>query len=302
MFGSVRATTVVGLASIVAFVACSESNAPDLVTITGTVRNIDTAQPAPGVRVSLLDSGYADDVATGADGAYSLKVPRGSVLYLYTDDFDPTTDVWFPFVNVDVPAVVANDNVLDFAIHSCPQTLGGTGSVDRWASHLGTYDDANEDRFVPTHPASSSGVLVVNIWLWSSATPDGWVSSEGLSVSIPDGAFPVAYLNSAKWSDPTALDFLYPSSRTTDDGSGLVLSFGDPAYPKTTLEVRISDPDMVGGRDFPSPFSVPVRPGTITMAHLVAIDGVPGYSFDELFDTAGLGGGVTFRRTERVVD
>ena len=90
----------------------STSGGPvELVTIAGVVRNVDDASAAVGVRVRQWGTTYADDVATGTDGAFELKVPRGTKLTLYTDDFNSTTDVWFPLINVDIVPIVANDDV-----------------------------------------------------------------------------------------------------------------------------------------------------------------------------------------------
>ena len=99
--------------------SCSDDNTGvnggGMVTIAGVVRSIDDGSLAEGVLIRQLDTDYVDEVATGSDGKYELRVPKGTKLLLHADD-DPASgqDKWFPFINVDIPSVVVNDDSVPF--------------------------------------------------------------------------------------------------------------------------------------------------------------------------------------------
>ncbi|MFQ5610373.1 MAG: hypothetical protein ACE5F8_08920, partial [Woeseiaceae bacterium] len=111
-----RMSIVLCCATIVLTLACNEDKTapccvPEMVTIAGTLVNLETGLPAEGGRVWQLDTPYGDDIATGTDGAFQLQVPKGTVLYLASDDFDTQNDAWFPLINAEIPPVVANSDI-----------------------------------------------------------------------------------------------------------------------------------------------------------------------------------------------
>ncbi len=278
-----RAAVLIALA--LGCLSCGEKHPtePELVRISGHVTNVDTRQRAPGVRVRLLDTDYADEVATGTDGAYALRIPKGSDLLLVAEDFDPQQHVWFPVINVDLPIQRADQDIDDWPVHACPVSHAPThGSVASWDNYLANGDGANGDLFVPTSSAASSGILSVLVvqavsndcTLWQvdgvrfhSDTPffpDGYVRADhifGPSLGTPDPAL--------------GPDIMFPSTRADTDSSGWYLSFGDPAFSGTEVTLTVSDAKPGRGLAFSSPWVLPVRPGTITLALAAVIDGVP---------------------------
>jgi hypothetical protein len=264
--------------------ACSDDDedkvtGPTLVTVSGVVRSIDSAEPASGIKVTLLGTSYADEVATGSDGKYSLKVPQGSVLYLHTDDFNPSTDDWFPLINAEGVPVVANADVPDFPIHSCPQTscddpLSPTrgGSVAMWDYHLQNFDDANGDRFVPTTSAGSGGIVV---WLMGDCN-NGSDYSDSMAAVSNDPDFPVAYAADGFFGACPPTEVAYPASRTVSGPFGVAFSFGNPSNADQTIAVEANDGSSAPYRMPRSPVSVPVRPGTITLAWFSTVNGAEG--------------------------
>lgn len=252
----------------------------DMVTIAGMVVNVDDFSLVEGVRVSLLDSPYADDFPTGTDGQFELQVPRGSKLLLKTDDFDRNRkDDWLPLINVDVPNVVANDDILGWVIHACPVSQcadGDTGSVAYWDNYLQNGDQSNGDLFVPTSTAFTSGVIaVLNVFCENLSL----VAPEDMSVTTNAPEFPIGYMKKGPGGFPvlacTSPDVVHPASRTTTDSSGWVMSFGDRSFTGDTVELTFTDMDGQRGFAFVSPLEVPVRPGTLTLVWAIAVDGVP---------------------------
>ncbi len=52
---------------------CSDSStSPDMVTLSGVVRNVDNGSFAEGVQIYLLDTEYRDDVATGNTDTFDV--------------------------------------------------------------------------------------------------------------------------------------------------------------------------------------------------------------------------------------
>src|SRR5215813_7957580 len=55
-----------GVLGVIVCASCGEDTtgpATPMVTVAGIVRNVDTTQPAPGIRVTLYGTNYADEVA-----------------------------------------------------------------------------------------------------------------------------------------------------------------------------------------------------------------------------------------------
>jgi hypothetical protein len=267
--------------------SCDDNNSPppvDLVTVAGHVRNVDNAQLASGVRVSLYGTTYQDEVATGTDGAYSLRVPRGSKVELYTDDFDSANDTWFPLVNVDPVPTFANQDIVDWPIHCCPNAPAN-GSVAAWNNFLQNSDDANGNRFVPTVCTQSGGIISI-VFLEGINQLQVLPNLDSVSVASSSPAFPNGFVRLENFFSPTGPDpslgpdILYPSSRTFTDGSGAFFSFGDPANTATTVTLQITD---VTGRGpaFATPWVVPVRSGMITLILSGTMDDVPSGNFRE---------------------
>ena len=282
----IRLSSAVALA-VVVLVGCSEddpvANGEDLVTISGIVRNIDNRQPAKGIRVSLLGTSYSDNVATGDDGRYSLKVPRGSELHLHTDDFDTQNDTWIPLINIDLPAVTADTDFLDFPIHSCPQSqcpndINDGRSVAIWDLYLQNIDPTKGDRFVPTSPNNAAGTIVLLMGDCAGVNPDSLGTQDRDSIAVTTNApeFPVAYLKAGSGAFHCLDgDFIHDATRTMSDVAGYGISWGDPAFTGQTVELTITDMKAQPYRMFVSPVEVPVRPGTLSLTWVVTNDGQP---------------------------
>ncbi len=271
----------------------NEPGQGDLVTVAGIVRNIDTLQPAPGVRVRLLDSSYSDEVATGTDGAYELKVPRNSKLILVTDDFDTNVDEWYPIINADFPPVAADRDMLDWPIHSCPQTIGKPdGSLSALDNYLKNQDDANGDIFPANSLAECSGVLFLSIWICENGTipADGYA----IRVKTDTDAFPVAYPNTCVlthgWCITCDPVMHSPDYTACDDSLGQALSFGAPSFSGNMVAVTLEDTLSSRNLQWTLNTQLPVRKGTITITFPCVIDGVADKSFKEFADACNLFG------------
>ncbi len=271
----------------------NEPGQRDLVTVAGIVRNVDTFEPAPGVRVRLLDSSYADAVATGTDGAYELKVPRNSKLILVTDDFDTNVDEWYPVINVDFPPVTADRDMLDWPIHSCPQSIGQPiGSLAVYENYLKDQDDANGDIFPAKSMNEAAGTLFVGFWLCEN----GGVRDSGYSFGVKSDSndFPFAFQNTCVlrcgW-DVTCNPVMHPSTATAcDDSVGNAISFGAPSFSGTTVTVTLCDTLSTRNLEWTRDVQLPVRKGALTLAFPCAIDGVTDKSFKEFADACNLFG------------
>jgi hypothetical protein len=262
-----------------------------LVTIRGIVRDIDFGLPAAGVKVSLYaDPTYADVVETGTDGRYSIQVPAGSPLVLYTDDFDPGADAWFPLINCDVP--VLNVDQLpqadrdDWPIHACIHTVPGQpGSVASWDDYLANWDDPNNgDIFNAASSANSGGIIVTLNFGCDDAT---FAPHDSMSISTSSAAFPVAYWKLDHIMTFTGPDVFHPSSRTVTDGFPVSVSFGDSNATETSALLTFAD--MKAGRNLAwQPYTCPVRKGTISLVWSLSIDGTPNKHFREVGICSGL--------------
>jgi hypothetical protein len=282
--------------AIVTLVSCEDdatnTGGPELVTVAGVVRNIDNGEKARGVRVHLLDKPeYRDEVATGTDGAFELKVPKGSTLWLVTDDFNASTDTLFTMINGDIPPVVANADVLDWPIHACPESRSqSSGSLGVYDTYLANQDAANGDIFVPLDVADASGIAVFPFWgcEGGAQVPSGYA----FSVSSNETAFPVAYLDRTclanGWDVNCSSPWMYPPSRTvTDDVVGLALSFGAPGFTGKSVTFTFDDTLSTRNLQWP-PIKIPVRPGALSLAWPVWIDGNTNHSFKEFGEACGL--------------
>jgi hypothetical protein len=267
---------------LLCFVGCGDDDdenpmEPEFVTISGIVRNIDDASIAVGVGVSLLGTEYRDDVATGTDGRYSLRIPKGATLQLHTDDFDLSkADEWFPMINADLPAIVANEDMLDWPIHTCPQPgFNNAWSVETWNEYLADYDSANGDLSEAPSAAAASGVLVI-LCIDCDTDADLWPGIVGLKITSGDPAFPIAYVNAGGLGPP---NFVHPASVMATDGSGFAISWGDPDFTGESVDLSFMDTMLERDYRFMSPFSCPVRPGTVTLLWPTVVDGVPNKTF-----------------------
>lgn len=266
-----------GLAALV--LACEDDPVDDgMVTIAGKVRNVDTGEFAAGVRVRLYGTQYADEVASGSDGSYELRVPQGSKVLLYTDDFSSSNDTWFPFLNVDIRPVHANEDILDWPIHACPWSIPGVdtvGSVTIWSNYLENCDDTeNGDIFEPISPESARGIVSV---LFLDCNFNG-IDSIGVAID-PLGA-PVAIARDAimrcQTGPPVALEcnLFHPDTVTWTDGPcwSWAQSFLDDSFSGTSVTVMLTDLKGNRGVSFPSQFNVPVAPGMISFVPVGVFD------------------------------
>lgn len=267
-----------GLAALVA--ACEDDPVDDgMVTIAGKVRNVDTGEFAMGVRVRLYGTQYADEVASGSDGSYELRVPRGSRVLLYTDDFSSSNDIWFPFLNVDIKPVYADDDILDWPIHACPWFIDAgvdtVGSVNVWTNYLADCDDTeNGDIFEPHAPESARGIVSV---LFLDCN---FFGVDSLEVEILTAGAPVAIARDAALAcqagPPTAFEcrIFHPAAVTWTDGPcwSWAQSFLDDSFPGTSVTVKVTDLKGNRGISFPSQFEVPVAPGTISFVPVGVLD------------------------------
>lgn len=251
----------------------------DLVTITGTVINVDDLTPAEGVRVSLFETEYADDRATGSEGQFVLRVPRESELVLVTDDFDSGADEWFRLINVENPQPIANDDISDFTTHCCPNSEGATsGSVAIWDSYLTNQDSSNGDLFDIELARLSRGVVTVLGVVCDGTELQSAAGFELMSPGLPFIYFDVdSTFNAAM--DATFDRHVHFGAAETDP-SGWAATFLES--PATEVSLSISDHDKDRGLEFVSPITVPVREGTISLVWYVAADGVPNSAVDEI--------------------
>lgn len=113
------------------FFGCSSSEgilgSGDLVTVSGTVINIDTFNPAVGVRVYLIDHETDFNTVTDDLGAFSIDIPVGTEFVLVTDDLDSTTNDWFPTANIEIFKPKIDASFSGYQIHACPDVNGAQG-------------------------------------------------------------------------------------------------------------------------------------------------------------------------------
>lgn len=272
---------------------CDEENVVpevEMVTISGIVRSIETGMPAPGIKVSLFtDMTFADDVATGSDGAYIIEVPKNSRIWLQTDDFSPIDEVYIPTINVDIPAINASSDITDWSIHCCPwSSPPGRGSVAIWDDYLANCDDVNYGDIYPALSSEQSGGIVAV--LFTGCEAGQMATYDGISVSFGSAMAPVSYVdeNVVQFDQegyPVSTDcniFYAPGARDMTDSMAWAHCFVDPAFGGDRLTITITDNDASRGLVFATPIDIPVAPGTLTLLLPGVIDGVTGATFKEL--------------------
>ncbi len=239
----------------------------NMVTIAGKVRDLESGDLAPGVKVRLFGTGYEDAVPTGSDGAYEIKVPRGVRLLLMTDDFNPADDRWIPLINVDVVPVYANGDMLDWPIHCCPWGSDPQrGSTSIWDNYLANCDDTeNGDLFEPRSTAEATGIIDA-VFIADCF----FTFADSISVTADDPAAPIGY------HDCTAIDIsgvpvatqcnvFRPASWTQTDCSGAIVGFCDNSFSGSSVNLTIKDNSLMRKTEFPATVNMPVAPGTISL-------------------------------------
>jgi len=282
---------IVMLSLVLVFPACEDDSGTavdPMVTVAGVVRNVDDGSFAQGVRVRLWNTSYADDVPTGSDGTYELKVPRGSKLLLFTDDFDAGDDVWFPLVNCDPVPVYANDDMLDVPIHCCPKTVSpNPGSVAIWDNYLANCDDTeNGDMFEPHSSAAAKGIfssLVVSDCSFTLA--------DSINVVTGTPGAPIGYINENVVSFAPApvaseCNIFHPASVSQTGSLGYSQGFFDDSFVGSTITVTVTDNDAARNIDFPASIEVPVAPGTISLLVICVWNG-KAINFGEMENRCG---------------
>lgn len=299
----IRRLVVIALSTVSSglIVACSDEDNgtgpdEDLVTITGTVINVDTGEVAEGVRVSLLDTVYMDDRPTGGDGGFVLRVPRGSQLVLHTDDFEASTDEWFALINVETPQPVAHDNISGFITHCCPNSKGEDfGSIAVWDAYLTNEDDMNGDIFDSEISEQTDGIispLFIECNKLEFLPPDGFgVEANGVEFVYFDNDSTFA---ADPPMSPDRVRHVHFGADATDL-SGWAAAFVEGG--QTEVELSITDRRGDRGWSFDSPIVVPTRPATITLVWLLMVDGVPNSPVEDIVPcfsalrTSGIGTG-----------
>ena len=279
--------------AVLASVSCEDettNSGVELVTVAGIVRNADTGVPIAGVRTRLVGTKYQDEVPTGTDGAFELEVPKGSTLWLVTDDFNASQDLLFPMINGDIPPVVANDDVLDLAIHACPNTIGdGWGSIAVIDNYLKTQDDANGDIFEATGAVEAGGIVCI----FFSGCEGGQVVPDGytFSVTSSEPACPVSYFNSAciaanGWVT-TCDSIMYPPTQSVTGGKdGMALIVCAPDFRGGSVICSFDDTTSTRNLSWPTT-KIPVQHGGLTLVWPAWIDGRTGVTFGEFGRACG---------------
>ena len=267
---------------VVALLACSLpfsgcDNNDDTVLLSGIVRNVDLSIPAPGIRVTLWDTDFKDDVATGTDGKFAIRVPRGSQLLLATDDFDTSQDLWFPLLNVEYPATIVSEDMTDLAIHACPRSVcPELGSVAAWDNYLQNGDANNGDLFEPSSSAACTAIVSM-IVLGAEAGAQTFADSMRITLDAPE--LKVAYLRGDRVFDPNGTpdcslgpDITFPGSATETDPYAFVVSFGGSNFSGDEVELTLTDIKASRALNWTNPTRVPVAPGVISLLFPCFVD------------------------------
>lgn len=257
------------------------SESEDMVTVVGTVLNADNGSIAQGVRVSLLDSDHRDEAPTGIDGRYVIRVPRGSRLYLVTDDYDAQQDSWFSLINIESRPIFADHDIDGLIIHACPNSAGQqSGSVAVWDTYLQREDGHNGDLFAATSASTANGIVSA-VFLGCRDSAREFFG--GFEVCANDQPFVYFDMDSTFVSGLTTdrVWHVHPGANQTDI-SGWAATFLDVDRENVELSIinRSNNPELM----YASPLVVPTRPNMISMVTLVAIDGVADRSITEWFD------------------
>jgi hypothetical protein len=288
-----RCAIAVMAVSVVSFlgIGCEDDPATtedNMVTIAGTVRNVDGGSIAADVHVRQWGTSHEDDVPTGTDGKFELEVPRGTKLALVTDDFNPAIDEWFPMINVDIVPIVANDDILDLPIHACPNIPPGpVGSLAIWERYLSDCDDTeNGDLFQPTSIADAGGTVAI---LTLDCTFAGF---DSISCDIGLAEAPIEYMNAAVFipnPDGPAVsqcNIFHPESVNQMDAAGWAQGFFDTTLTASSVTITFTDNKASRGIQFPGPITVPIGKGVVSLM-LVGIYDNKAVSFPTLAKECG---------------
>jgi len=286
----------------------------EMVTVSGVVFNIDTLAPAEGVVVWLIDHKEINSgEATGADGAFTIEVPKGSPNALMTDDFadfetfpparisvntraafpEPFDDyplAWFPLINTDLSHTpTIEENMEGLPIHACPNPVTSSNGAIMALDYYMAEADTNEGYFAPVTTVMEAGAGVVALATFFLENGN-FGDQSGLGVSIEESEWPEVYGSFDGIMDPVTFTIaadrgpnaMLPSPATTEtDGSGFFYSIADPAeFDGDTVTVTYTHDTY----DFGASFEVPVRPYAYTLLLPVAIDGVGGKTVKEAFE------------------
>lgn len=287
--------------------ACSSSDDPSLVTVTGVVVNADTAEPAEGVVVSLLGQGdqYASPV-TGADGLFTLEVPRGSAMELVTNDWagldkdtppgSAVNDHWLTFINVDPAAPTIEDDT-QMVVHACP-TEGsprtwdngrqGLGSVAVWRNFIENSTTAPDY----TDATDLTGKIVDFFHYGTPANEDLGIPITHITGTVVQvveqefGRFGYWYVPNVFNQQVSGLeglpvqdvsvgpDMFGPDRPANGPGTSVSIAFGNPGYTGDTVTLTFTDTDPMRNYDFSavSPVVVPVRDQATTFVGIGSVD------------------------------
>ena len=251
-----------------------------MVTVTGTVRDVDSGTLAADVHVFQWGTSYKDAYPTGTDGAFELKVPRGTKLLLATDDFNPAIDEWFPMMNVDIVPIVANDDVFDVPIDACPNVApGAVGSLAIWERYLADCDDTeNGDMFQPRHLTDAGGILASLV----VSCAFQFIDSISFDAGIPEA--PIGYVSSdVVTMTPQApvasqCNIFRPANVTQTDPIGWAQGFFDTTLTASSVNLTIVDNNTSRGIEFPASINLPIAKGVVSML-VTVVDNNKAYSF-----------------------
>lgn len=139
-----------------ALVGCSSGSilgTGDLVTVSGSVTNVDTQSPAANIKVYLYN--HEDDYNTETNelGQFSIKIPVGTRFILVTDDADGSSkDDWFRLANFEAFKPVVDKGFSGYVIHACPTVKSSVGVESAIATAYAT----NADFYMPLDYASTT--------------------------------------------------------------------------------------------------------------------------------------------------
>jgi hypothetical protein len=290
-------------------VAGCSSDDSSLVTVTGSVVNIDTSAPAEGVVVSLLGrSDLYASATTGPDGLFTLEVPAGSAFELVTNDWgglDKDTplaraavdDHWLTFINVD-PALATITDDTAIVVHACP-TAGsphtwnngqaGLGSAAVWQNFLESSTTAPQY----TDAVDLSGKIVVFFHFGTPPNNDLGIPVNhitGTQVDFVEQDFG----RMGYWSVPDVFNFqveghegsavqdasvgpdMFTGGAANGPGTSVSIAIANQAYSDDTVTLTLVDTDGARNIDFSSvsPLVVPVRDQAATFVALGSVDNV----------------------------
>jgi hypothetical protein len=284
---------------------CSEDDpvGDDTVLVSGVVIDADRLTPAEGVRVTLLsDERIVSTEPTGTDGAYTMRVPRGTVFQTITDDFDPGTDDWYPMINVDYPGNTIMGPRDDLLIHACP-TAGsfpkddddlpsGSGSIAAFDQYLSECNDLSFPQLSISSTEDANGIVV---FYALGSVGKSCRETVDLSISLDDDKVEIVYQDGSKdWITPERdTCWMQPlSAGMKTDVSGTAFGFAGPGFSPGNVTLNIVDENVDRGLVYPS-FDVPLRRDAITLVFAGRIDDQGGrLAVDPLCDCGGAPPGI----------